>query len=165
MYNIRQEPAVVAEWSKSPCFKFKQRQMLRSQVQIPARDYDIDLLRVRNKDKAWQLRWQSGRLKIKRSRFQSPPESNETLVQNIWHICFVYLQLMTMISVIQRSCQCQEGYEMKVKTKFIGLSRCKVTYTFFEFICTTLTVYGCNRQKLIVNVHIRTKQLSKQKNI
>ena len=31
------EPAMVAEWSKSPCFKFKKRQMLRSQVQIPLR--------------------------------------------------------------------------------------------------------------------------------
>ena len=30
--NPNYEPAMVAEWSNSPCFKFKQRQMVRSQV-------------------------------------------------------------------------------------------------------------------------------------
>ena len=34
-YNKREYPAVVAEQSKSPCFKFKQKQRLRSQVRIP----------------------------------------------------------------------------------------------------------------------------------
>ena len=36
------KPAVVAERSKSSCFKFKWRLRLRSQVQIPAWDYDMD---------------------------------------------------------------------------------------------------------------------------
>ena len=36
------QPALVEEWSKSPCFKFKYRQKLRSQVWIPVRDYDSD---------------------------------------------------------------------------------------------------------------------------
>ena len=34
------------EWSKSPCFKLKERQMLVSQVWIPARDSNINLSEV-----------------------------------------------------------------------------------------------------------------------
>ena len=34
-YYWTETSAVVAGWSKSPCFKFKQRQKLRSQVWIP----------------------------------------------------------------------------------------------------------------------------------
>ena len=33
--NTETKLAVVAEWSKSPCFKFKLRKMFRSQVLIP----------------------------------------------------------------------------------------------------------------------------------
>ena len=38
--------AVVTEQSKLSCFKFKQRQRLRSQVRIPAQDYGIDCSEV-----------------------------------------------------------------------------------------------------------------------
>ena len=41
-----QKPAMVAKWSYLPCFKFKYTKTVRSQVQIPARDYDIDRLEL-----------------------------------------------------------------------------------------------------------------------
>ena len=36
------KPAIVAEWSYLPCFKFKYTKTVRSQVPIPVRDYDIN---------------------------------------------------------------------------------------------------------------------------
>ena len=54
--------------------------------------------------KALQLRWQRGQLKIERSQFQSPPGSDETLLQNIWHIGFVNSWLMTTTSDMLKSC-------------------------------------------------------------
>ena len=37
-FNCIAELATMAEWSKSPCFKFKYRVTLRLQVQIPLRN-------------------------------------------------------------------------------------------------------------------------------
>ena len=42
------KPPVVAKWYNSPCFKFKLRQTVRSQVRIPARDYNTDGLKLKN---------------------------------------------------------------------------------------------------------------------